>query len=123
MAAIDRVARARSLIGTRFTLNGRSVEEGLDCVGLIALVTGKPAPLGYSLRNSQFDHWIAYMDDLFERRIGFPQAGDILLLRPTSVQLHLGLWTGDSLIHAHAGARRVVETPGRVDTPILGIWF
>jgi murein DD-endopeptidase / murein LD-carboxypeptidase len=123
MAAIDRVAKARALVGIRFTLNGRSVEEGLDCVGLIALITGMSAPQGYTLRNSQFDHWIAHMDDLFERRIGCPRAGDILLLRPTSVQLHLGLWMGNSLIHAHAGVRRVVETPGRVDTHILGIWF
>ncbi len=123
MAATDRIAKARNLIGTRFTLNGRSVEEGLDCVGLIAIATGQNAPLGYGLRHSRFDHWIVEMDRLFDRRSGDICPGDIIFLRPISVQLHLGLWTGNSLIHAHAGLRRVVETPGAVEGQVLGIWF
>lgn len=57
------------------------------------------------------------------RLAGAPQVADILLLQPGLDQLHLGLWTGTGLVHAHAGLRRVVETPGQPSFPLLGIWY
>ena len=34
------VASARGCVGARFRLHGRSVEAGLDCIGVAALVYG-----------------------------------------------------------------------------------
>ena len=37
-------------------------------------------------------------------------------------QLHLGVWTGEGLVHADAGLRRVVERPGVPPWRVLGMW-
>jgi murein DD-endopeptidase / murein LD-carboxypeptidase len=124
MSAADRVARARSLLGVKFRLHGRQPEFGLDCVGLVAIAcdANEGVPSGYSLRNSNDDQWTAILDQLAERRIRGEKPGDIILLRAGPALLHLGIWTGDSLIHAHALIGQIVETPGRPAWPIIGIW-
>ncbi len=119
-----RIARARSFIGIRFRLQGRD-QDGLDCVGLIAMVhyLRDKVPDNYGMRG--FDRAAAAMllDRHFVRRRSTePQPGDVVLIVPGSTQLHLGLWTGAGLVHAHAGLRRVVETPGPVERPLAGIW-
>jgi cell wall-associated NlpC family hydrolase len=126
MPVEDRISFARSLLGTQFRLHGRDPASGLDCVGLIALVHNRLAfaPTGYALRNSCGDQWQALLDAAFTRRwSNVPQPGDVIVTAPAPNQQHLGIWTGASLIHAHAGLRKVVETPGAVDAPIIGIWF
>ncbi len=111
------------LIGTPFRLHGRSAETGLDCVGLVALAYGTHgAPTGYAMRNSQQRKWTGLLDRLAERHTGVPRPGDILLMQAGPAQLHLGIWTGESLIHADASLRRVIETAGPVPWPILGAW-
>lgn len=123
--AAFRVAQARALIGTPFRLQGRDA-DGLDCIGLIAVVHGmtRLAPRAYALRGTPVDQAVAVLDRHFARRTGgVPWAGDLLLLQPGMAQLHLGLWTGCGLVHAHAGLRRVVETPGPLGLPLLGIWY
>lgn len=122
--AVARIARARSFIGTPFRLQGRG-QDGLDCVGLIALVHGLKgeAPDNYGLRG--FDRAAAetLLDRHFaRRRTECPRPGDLVLLLPGRAQLHLGLWTGSGLVHAHAGLRRVVETPSPLNQPIAGLW-
>jgi murein DD-endopeptidase / murein LD-carboxypeptidase len=124
MPVDDCVARARSCIGTRFLLHGRDPLHGLDCVGLVEFARGVAgdAPTGYDMRNSQQQRWTRLLDQLFIRRKAEPAAGDILLLNAGPAQFHLGIWTGNGLIHADAGLRRVVETPGPVHFPLIGIW-
>ena len=120
----SRVAAARALIGTPFRLQGRG-RDGLDCIGLIAVVHGlePEAPRSYALRGTPSDQAMEMLDRHFARRSAAPpQVADILLLRPGLAQLHLGFWTGAGLVHAHAGLRRVVETPGLPAFPLLGIW-
>lgn len=120
-----RVGSARAWIGTPFRLQGRD-RYGIDCVGLIAVLHDltAAAPCRYALRGTPRDQAMATLDRHFVRRSGaVPQVGDILLMQPGLVQLHLGLWTGTGLVHAHAGLRRVVETPGRPAFPLLGIWY
>lgn len=119
-----RIAAARSLVGTPFRLQGRSC-HGLDCVGLVASVydLNDAVPDSYAMRG--FDPAAAerLLDRHFERRqASRPEPGDVMLLAPGFAQLHLGVWTGDGLVHAHAGLRRVVETPGLPDQRIVGIW-
>lgn len=121
----SRVAAARALIGTPFRLQGRDT-DGVDCIGLIAVVHGLQveAPRTYALRGTPSDQAMEALDRHFTRRLAVaPQVADILLLQPGLDQLHLGLWTGTGLVHAHAGLRRVVETPGQPSFPLLSIWY
>jgi murein DD-endopeptidase / murein LD-carboxypeptidase len=120
-----RLDRARALIGTPFRLHGRDPATGLDCVGLIARVAGQFAPpTGYAMRGGSAESWTALLDKFALRRTKSEiKAGDILLLEAGPAQFHLGIFTGNGLIHADAGLRRVVETPGPIRWPILGIWF
>ncbi len=116
------VARARAAIGAPFRLHGRDT-NGIDCVGLAALAHGEEViPTGYRLRTNAPQ---ALGERL--RRSGFARAdapvpGDVVVMRAGPAQLHLGVWTGTGLVHADARLRRVVETPGPVQWPILSIW-
>lgn len=119
-----RIARARSWIGTPFHLQGRD-RDGVDCVGLIAVVHGltEAVPDNYTLRGFDRTSAMALLDQHFVRRDrARPLAGDVLLILPGLAQLHLGIWSGTGLVHAHAGLRRVVETPGPLTQPTAGIW-
>lgn len=119
----SRVSRARALIGTRFRMHGRDALHGLDCVGLAALVFDCPAPSGYPLRGGSRSALESTLRGLgFRRRNAGLRAGDLLLLRPGPAQFHLGVWTGESLIHADLGLKRVVEAPGTPRWPLLSAW-
>jgi murein DD-endopeptidase / murein LD-carboxypeptidase len=124
MPAEDRIKAARSLIDTPFRFDGRT-HNGLDCVGLIALLFDKRHNVAdhYPLRTSRSEVWTRELDDILTRRNGTARAGDALLLTPSPLTFHLGLWTGASLIHADIRLRRVVETPGNPLWPIIGAWF
>ena len=119
------VANARALIGTPFRLHGRDAATGLDCVGLVALAYGRTdgIPTGYSLRGGNADTFTSMIGILgLARRRGPLRPGDVLLMRAGPVQFHLGLWTGESLIHADATLRRVVELPRPLPWPVIGAW-
>lgn len=120
---IDYAARARALVGTRFRAQGRSV-AGLDCVGVIAATFGlEGVRRDYALRG---DHHAAMEQALGEhfRRVPATQlrVGDAMLLRASADQLHLAVRTDAGFVHAHAGIRRVVETPGMPEWPLLGVY-
>jgi hypothetical protein len=84
---------------------------------------GYVAATPYALRNDLEPRWIVKLDAQFVRRDATaPAAGDILLLRAGPAQFHLGLWSGQGLIHADARLRRVVEWPGLPDWPLIGLW-
>ena len=57
------------------------------------------------------------------QRDGAPHAGDVLLLQPSAAQFHLGVWSGESLIHADGILRRVVETPEPLIWPLVSGWY
>ena len=104
----DAVAeRARALIGTRFRPQGRG-PDGLDCAeperggDLMALECG--------------------LAEAGLRPVDEKMAGDVIVMRSGPGQLHLGVWTGEGLVHADAGLRRVVERPGAPQWPIVSIW-
>lgn len=121
--AVDAVQRARMLLGVPFRLHGRG-PNGLDCVGLIALVYDclEFAPTGYRLRNVLSPRWEALLERHFLRRTGPAETGDIIFCNAGPAQYHLGLWTGQGLIHADAGIGRVVELPGPVPWAVRSIW-
>jgi murein DD-endopeptidase / murein LD-carboxypeptidase len=114
-----------SLLGVPFRLHGRDPAIGLDCVGLVALVHDRvaDAPTGYALRTSRQAEWMVLLDGLFIRNAGADiSVGDVVMLCTGPATVHLGIWTGTSLIHADARLKRVVETPPPLPWPVLATW-
>jgi lipoprotein Spr len=112
----------RTCLGARFRLHGRTIECGLDCLGVVAIAYGlRDVPAGYALRGGRPGDLIARI----EAR-GFtadvPAPARLLLLAAGPFQHHLAVTTARGFIHADAGLRRVVETPGAPRWPLLGCW-
>ena len=116
------LARAREALGTPFRLHGRCVGEGLDCVGLAGLAYGCAVPSGYRLRSGTAEGVAQVVEAAGLVRVADAWAGDLLLVRSGPGQLHLAIASGDGVIHADAGLRRVVERPGPVPWPVVARW-
>jgi murein DD-endopeptidase / murein LD-carboxypeptidase len=119
---IDFAERARALVGTPFRLQGRS-PYGLDCVGLAIETYGLPTGCirrDYRIRGDHAGEAIDYLSRHFRSTPSTQlRPGDLMLLSVASDQLHFAVRTPDGFVHAHAGLRRVVETPGMPDWPIV----
>lgn len=113
-------ARASALVGVPFRPQGRDL-NGLDCVGLAIMVFDLPEALVRNDYRLHGQHWPEAMHLLprFFRRVepGKARAGDLLLFAPRDDQLHFAVLTSGGYVHAHAGLRRVVETPGYPEWP------
>lgn len=121
------VARARALVGTRFRLQGRSRTTGLDCIGAAAAAAGIDARLvrrDYPIRGTSAAELERELVALGLRPVsdGEVAAGDVAVFAPGPAQLHLGVFTGTSIVHADAGLGRVVERPMPPPWPLLGFW-
>ena len=109
---------ARGLVGKPFRLHGRDPETGLDCVGLVAAALAAigrhPAmPTGYALRNLSIAQWLPMAERGGLAPTTRPvMAGQVLLIALPHSQHHLAI-TADahSVVHAHAGLKRVVLQP------------
>src|SRR3954464_15323835 len=121
------VARARALIGVRFRPQGRSAEDGLDCIG-VAIMAMNRDPAGtrrnYRLRTGDPERVHRDFDasGLVELAPAAAEPGDIVVVRAGPMQLHILLLTDLGYLHADAGLRRVVEVPGPVPWPVLSAW-
>lgn len=125
----ERIAKAAtSFVGTPFLLGGRDPATGLDCIGLVAAsleATGIRCafPSGYGLRNTNIETLLAKAVPASMIRVSETVVlGDILMLRPGPGQHHFGIAVNSGFVHAHAGLRRVVMTPGSPSTPALAHW-
>ena len=109
--------RARRLVGARFRPQGYDPATGLDCVGLVWAAYAAAGrrlirPSDYPLRGWSEERIVATL-----RRAGFVPAedarhsGDVALVALVAGQFHLALIGPDRCVHAHAGLRRVVESP------------
>ncbi len=120
---------AKSQIGVPFRLHGRSADVMLDCVGLVevALKTAGYVvciPAAYSLRG---DFAVlaseCLADSGLKRQISNEILnGDIVLVQCGPAQNHLMIAVDGGFVHAHAGLRKIVFTPGESIWPILQIW-
>ena len=116
------LARARAAIGAPFRPQGRTIADGLDCVGLAALALGRVAPRDYRLRTGDTERVVAGLQAAGLCAVADPRPGDLLLCRSGPGQLHLAIRSEDGIVHADVIARRVVERPGPVPWPVLGCW-
>jgi cell wall-associated NlpC family hydrolase len=120
------VAAARVATGVRFRVHGRD-REGLDCVGLVAVALrgggwDGAVPSGYALATGDARVIARVLAAAGLRAVQDARAGDVVAFASGPGQLHLGINTGDGLIHADAGLRRVVERPGAAPWPVVGRW-
>lgn len=120
---------ARALIGCPFRLHGRETTSGLDCVGLVvAALTAcgrRPvSPQGYGLRNVGIEDWLPLAAQSgLEPATGVIEAGDVLLIALGFAQHHLVIASDPvSIIHAHAGLRRVVLQPRDPSWQVRAMW-
>ena len=126
-----RIAQAaRSMVGVPFRPQGRDPAYGLDCVGLAAAALAKEGiradlPRGYPQRGGVAGEIIARIDalGLTPLEAGTAGEGDLLLMLAGPAQYHLAIRTAGGFVHADAGLRRVVETPGEPRWPVLRAWF
>jgi hypothetical protein len=117
------VAAARACIGATFRLHGRAIATGLDCVGVVALAYARDrVPGGYALRGGDPARVIAAIESAGFVRVDTCRPADLLLLAPGPYQHHLAVRTDHGFVHADAGLRRVVETPGSPRWPLIGAW-
>ena len=122
---IDCVGRARALVGTLFRPQGRIAANGLDCVGLAAAACAVPAdaiPADYRMAGAGHGARLTAGLAARFRLVRERRAGDLLLMRPEADRWHLGVWTGDGIVHADAGLRAVVETPGEPAWAVVAIY-
>ncbi|TZG29667.1 peptidoglycan endopeptidase [Sphingomonas montanisoli] len=121
----DVVARARGCVGAPFRAQGRSVEHGLDCVGLALIAFGiegqRPR---YALRGGEVSAVMAMIADagLVAVAVGGAAAGDLMLHRAGAQHLHLTIATGDGYVHACGRIGRVVEVRGEAPWVVVGRW-
>lgn len=121
------VAAARDMVGAPFRLHGRSVAQGVDCVGLAVLAfaaaghRGAP-PRGYGLRSGNEGLARAWLAQAGLAAVAKGEPGDLALVRPGPLQLHLMVAVPGGHVHAHAGLGRVVEMPGESPWPVIGYW-
>lgn len=121
------VAQARALVGVPFRLHGRSAEYGLDCVGVVALAYAAAGhkgviPVHYALRGGDAARFAEGMRQAGLRRVRVQKPGDVLLVQAGPAQFHLLLLVPGGFVHAHAGLRKVTQTPGDSPWPVLGAW-
>ncbi len=123
MTGDEIVAAARGCVGARFRLHGRSIAGGLDCVGVVARAYRLVAPpAGYALRGGDPDRIVAAIVAQGFRGTPVAHPGALLLLAAGPFQHHLAVTTERGFVHADAGLRRVVETPGAPRWPVIGRW-
>ncbi|MBH1942741.1 C40 family peptidase [Erythrobacter sp. YJ-T3-07] len=125
-----RIARAAGdLVGTPFRLQGRDPSTGLDCIGLVlASLAAAEIPLALPAdyrphrRRFALPHEALAAAGLIAMR-GPHRAGDVLLLETAPAQVHAAVAVDrHRIVHAHAGLRRVVESPLPDHWRVLACW-
>ncbi len=109
------IAAAREAIGTPFRHQGRSL-RGLDCAGLVMFVAAKfdipyidAGAYDRQPSNGLLESMLDCQPSLERIDLANIAAGAVLAMRFKREPQHLGLFTGDSLIHAYAVVGQVCE--------------
>ena len=107
------VAEAMSWIGTPWHRNASLKGVGADCVGVVA---GTALALGLPVRYRNDYPQVPDGSLLRElsaqcTAIGALEPGAVLLMTFTAVPHHVGIYTGEGIVHAYAQVRRCVFSP------------
>lgn len=120
---------AGALVGSPFRLHGRDPTTGLDCIGLLAaaftaLGASAKLPNSYRLRSRRLPDTSEIARCCgFTRADGLIEVGDVIICQVGPCQFHLAIaLTDEGFVHAHAGLKRVVVTPGPLPWPTLQHW-
>lgn len=116
------------MVGAPFRAQGGDPATGVDCAGLVWAAYAAAGlrlvrPRDYPLRG-----WARARVEEALTAAGFVAVdaavrdGDVALIAFAAGQFHLGLIGPGSLVHAHAGLRRVVETPFDVHAEGAALW-
>ncbi len=116
------LARARAVLGCPFRPQGRAPDTGFDCVGLAGWAYGIEAARDYRLRSNDLARLERGLAAAGLARGDARAAGDLLVLRGGAGQIHLGIDSGEGLVHADAALRRVVERPDPLPWPLIARW-
>lgn len=113
MTADDVIAAARSALGIPFRHQGRSL-AGMDCAGLIVHVAATLGldyfdQSGYARTPSNGLLEAALDSQPCIERVSSMRCGDVLLMRFHGDPQHLGIYTGENLIHAYSTIGKVCE--------------
>ncbi len=116
------------MVGVRFRPQGHDPATGLDCAGLVWAAYAAAGrrlvrPTGYPLRGwgrARVEAALATAG--FALANGEARMGDVVLIAYPAGQLHLGLLGAATFVHAHAGLRRVVETPVNDAMSDVALW-
>jgi cell wall-associated NlpC family hydrolase len=114
MQANKIIKYARECLGTPYVHQGRMIGRGLDCAGVIVHVAKRlgfdPIELpGYSPSPSDGLLELSADAQPYLMRVNTMQAGDVLMMRFVGDPQHVGIFTGDNLIHSYMQIDRVVE--------------
>ncbi|MAY76063.1 NlpC/P60 family protein [Citromicrobium sp. WPS32] len=130
MDRASRIARAADdLVGIPFRLQGRDPSTGLDCIGLVLaslaaaeITLALPADYRPQRRRFILPYEALAAAGLIEVREP-RRAGDVLLLETGPAQVHAAVAVSrHRIVHAHAGLRRVVESPLPDHWHVLACW-
>lgn len=116
------------MVGVHFRPQGCDPSTGLDCVGLVWAAYAAAGrmlvrPSNYPLRGWSRERVEAALAAAgFVEAFGSARMGDVALIAHPARQYHLALLGPDTFIHAHAGLRRVAETPLDVATRAAVRW-
>lgn len=114
----DIVDEARKWIGTPWQHQARVKDVGVDCAGLcigvgreLGLLTLDQDVQGYG---REPDGSLLKVADTFANRVGDPLPGDVVVIAFEGRPMHFGILAttqdgADSLIHAYARMRKVIE--------------
>ena len=109
------VGEARDWIGTPFRHCAAAKGAGTDCIGLLIGCYGAVLGLEYSAPpySRQISEPVLkaelakYFEPIDREAL---ELADVVLLRVMGHPQHVAIWTGEgTLIHAHAGVRKVAE--------------
>jgi len=117
------VAEAREWLRTPFVWQASLKGVGCDCKGLVVGVArelGRPEAqslhaqmASYSLNVPEHELRAGLAANL--TKVAEPEPGDVLLLRLAGKAQHLGIYTGEGVIHTYGrGPKQVIETSAPV---------
>lgn len=114
MTPDDIISAARECVGTPFVHQGRINGMALDCAGVIVHVARtlgfEPVePAGYARSPSNGALESAADAQQYLTRVTNRQPGDVLMMRFTGEPQHVGIFTGENIIHSYERVGKVVE--------------